>query len=87
MAAENGEIVYDKPLPDYEDKSFVSAPAMKGSAVLIDGLVVHKSAPNKSKYARPIYTFHLYDADSCDWDPKSWLQKGQGNPFPPLFTE
>ena len=86
VPTENGKFEYTAPLPDYDEKSWVSAPAKKGSVVLIDGLVVHKSAHNSSKYPRPIYTFHIYDAETCDWDPKSWMQMGPGNPFPPLFT-
>ncbi|CAG2181431.1 unnamed protein product, partial [Oppiella nova] len=39
--------VFTKDNPDYKDSDFVAAPAKKGSAVLIDGLVVHRSAENR----------------------------------------
>lgn len=39
----------------------ISVPAPKGSCLLIDGLVVHRSDPNLSDKARPAYTFHIFD--------------------------
>ncbi|CAG2118339.1 unnamed protein product, partial [Medioppia subpectinata] len=45
--------VFTKDNPDYKDEDFVLAPAKKGSAVLIDGLVVHRSAQNRSAKGRP----------------------------------
>ena len=64
---------------------FVSLEAPKGSCVLIDGLVVHRSNANKSSRPRPIYSFHLYDRGTCDWNELNWLQASPSLPFPALY--
>lgn len=43
-----------------------------GSAIIIDGLVVHKSAHNHSDHGRHIYTFHIYDHAEAKWSPRNW---------------
>ncbi|XP_054165721.1 phytanoyl-CoA dioxygenase domain-containing protein 1-like [Oppia nitens] len=78
--------VFTNDSPDYNESDFIPAIAKKGSAVLIDGLVVHRSAQNRSQKGRPIYTFHLYDDSTCKWDEKNWLQPTPINPFPLLYT-
>ena len=85
-SSDGPHLVFSTPLPKYEDKDFVSAPVKKGSCVLIDGLVVHKSAPNRSPYPRPAYTFHIYDRSNSTWDPDTHYQPTKGNPFPNVYT-
>ncbi len=70
----------------FDDKSFVSAPVSKGSCILIDGLVVHKSEVNLSQNPRPIYTFHIFDQNNREWDQLNWLQPTKQLPFPSLYN-
>ena len=66
--------------------TFVTVPARAGSCVVIDGLVVHRSAPNRSPHPRPIYTFHMFDrAGGREWDRRNWLQPTPQLPFPSLY--
>lgn len=69
-----------------DDKRYVPAVAKKGSCVLIHGLVVHKSAPNKSQKPRPIYTVHIYDQEGCEWSKENMLQPTERLPFPSLYN-
>jgi len=57
-----------------EEQKYVPAAVRKGSCVLIHGLVVHKSAPNKSDKPRPVYTFHFYDQNGCEYSKENMLQ-------------
>jgi len=68
------ELMYEGTKPEYNQDDFMPVPVKKGSAVLIDGLVVHKSEENKSKVSRHIYTFHVYDCAVCQWNERNWLQ-------------
>jgi phytanoyl-CoA hydroxylase len=70
---------------EYDDKMFVPAPVPKGGCVIIDGLVLHKSAINKSKNPRPIYTFHVFDQHNTEWSKENWLQPTKQLPFPSLY--
>lgn len=78
-------LIFTNDCPNYDEKSFVPAPAKKGSCVLIHGLVVHKSEPNRSKHPRPAYTFHLYDGATCKWDQLNSFNPTEVNPFPNLY--
>ncbi|ESO03064.1 hypothetical protein HELRODRAFT_185666 [Helobdella robusta] len=69
----------------YKDEEFVSAPVKKGSLVLIDGLVVHKSDNNKSDRSRNAFTLHIYDAAQAQWDPLNWLQPSSLGNFERLY--
>jgi hypothetical protein len=44
----------------------------KGSALLIDGLVRHRSGENVSSKSRHAYTFHVYDSGVAKWSEKNW---------------
>jgi ectoine hydroxylase-related dioxygenase (phytanoyl-CoA dioxygenase family) len=70
----------------FDEKKYVPAAVKKGSCVLIHGLVVHKSAPNKSDKGRPIYTFHIYDQNGCEWSKENMLQPTARLPFPSLYN-
>ncbi|RWS08231.1 hypothetical protein B4U79_15623 [Dinothrombium tinctorium] len=78
-------LIYTKTMPEFNDNLFVAAPVKKGSCILIDGLVIHKSEANKSMKPRPIYTFHIYDSFNTTWAPDNWLQPTDNLPFSPLF--
>lgn len=68
------------------DEKFTAVPVAKGSCVLIDGLVVHKSEPNMSNKSRPVYTFHIIDQNNCEWDKLNWLQPTDALPFQSLYN-
>lgn len=71
------------------DEEYVPVPAKSGDLLLIDGLVVHRSAPNRSPYPRPVYTFHVFDRGTINeprtWDPKNWLQPSAELGFKSLY--
>lgn len=69
-----------------KDDEYVPVPVKKGSAVLIHGLVVHKSGQNHSDKPRPIYTFHLVDQGSAKWSEKNWIQPTEILKFPSLYN-
>lgn len=71
--------------PEYNNQDYVPALVSKGSAVLIDGLVVHKSEHNASAKPRPVYTFHVTESDGLEWDKSNWLQPTESLPFPCLY--
>jgi phytanoyl-CoA hydroxylase len=84
--AEHGlSLKYDGEKQDYDMKDFVLCPVKKGSLVLIDGLVVHKSERNCSTSPRPIYTFHVYDAANSTYSDANWLQPTDANTFSHMF--
>jgi ectoine hydroxylase-related dioxygenase (phytanoyl-CoA dioxygenase family) len=68
-----------------DEKSYVPAAVKKGSCVLIHGLVVHKSGPNKSDKPRGIYAIHLYDQNGCEWSKENMLQPTARLPFQSLY--
>jgi len=73
---DNGEVElkYEGTKPDYNPQDFIPVPVKKGDAILIDGLVVHKSEHNRSKVSRHVYTFHVYDSAVSKWSERNWLQ-------------
>ena len=72
-------------LPDVKPEDYVAGPVKKGSLVMIDGLVVHKSELNNSARSRHIYTFHLYDSAKSEWSKENWLQPTAELPFPKMY--
>jgi len=66
---------------------FVPVPVKKGSAVLIDGLVIHKSEPNTSQRSRHIYTFHIYDKQGGVWSDRNWAQPNENYQFASVFRD
>lgn len=83
----DGQVRMEHSNPDFSySGQFVPCPAPKGSVVLIDGLVVHRSSPNRSEKPRPIYTFHVFDQGRpCRWDERNWLQPTTELAFPSLY--
>lgn len=74
------------PARDYDDSQFVKIPVKKGDMVLIHGLVVHRSAANKSDKPRWIYTFHAYDKGRSTYSDKNWLQPVVQDTFLPIYA-
>uniref|UniRef100_A0A8C4QFK7 Phytanoyl-CoA dioxygenase domain-containing protein 1 n=1 Tax=Eptatretus burgeri TaxID=7764 RepID=A0A8C4QFK7_EPTBU len=69
---------------DYLDEEFVKLPAIKGSLVIFDGRVVHKSNMNTSNRSRQAYVFHIMDSQDCMWSKDNWMQPSVALPFPAL---
>lgn len=58
------------PIP--EDDKFIPVPVKAGSAIVIDGLVFHKSGANFSEKSRNIYTFHMYESENAKFSDNNW---------------
>lgn len=72
--------------PDPDDPSkYVPLPVKKGTLVLIDGQVDHKSERNTSPNSRHIYTFHVIERHNTVWDARNWLQPTPAMPFTGLY--
>jgi len=70
--------------PIYDQSQFVSVPIRAGSAILINGLVVHKSTFEKSPSKRDVYAFHVYDANRSTYSNTNWM-KYTPEVFLPLY--
>lgn len=67
-------LIYDGESPKYDESKFVAVPIKAGSAILIDGLVVHRSGANFSPKSRHIYTFHVYESDNATFSKENWME-------------
>jgi len=77
-------LIYTNKMPVYDEESFVAVPIKAGSAILIDGLVVHKSAKNTSPNSRHIYTFHIYESEDAEFSKDNWMEYSPTS-FLPLY--
>lgn len=50
-----------------------------GTLVILDGLLPHASAPNRSERSRLAYTLHIVEGTAA-WSPLNWLQRGADDP-------
>lgn len=57
---------------NYRDDEYVTTAVKRGDAIIIDGLVVHRSSANNSPNSRHIYTFHVYDSEGCTFSSDNW---------------
>lgn len=63
--------------PKIESESdFHAEQVAKGSLVVINGSVVHKSEANRSDKSRFIYTFHIIEGNN-EYDSRNWLQPSE----------
>lgn len=70
--------VYDpEPWPEHE---LVPLEVKKGSLILLNGLLPHRSFENRSPRSRHAYTLHLIHADA-DYAADNWLQRSISLPF------
>lgn len=85
---QDGEELLEWTAPPLEvdDDRFVKVPVKKGDLVLIDGLVVHRSAANNSDKPRWIYTFHAYDKGRSVYSDKNWLQTNVNQTFLSIYS-
>lgn len=68
----------------YEDSDYVAAEVKRGDAIVIDGLVVHRSSANLSAKSRHIYAFHVYESDRTVFSPENWMEPSSIS-FLPLY--
>jgi len=66
-------LYYTSDAPNYEQSRFVSVPIKAGSAILINGLVVHKSTSTRSPASRDVYCFHVYDDATSAYSANNWM--------------
>ena len=70
--------VYDpEPWPEHE---LVPLEVKKGSLILLNGLLPHRSFENRSPRSRHVYTLHLIHADA-NYPADNWLQRSDRQPF------
>ena len=70
--------VYDPaPWPEHE---LVPLEVKKGSLILLNGLLPHRSFENRSPGSRHAYTIHLIHADA-NYPADNWLQRSDSLPF------
>lgn len=82
---DNGKyLIYTNPAPSYNENDFVPVPVKAGSAIVIDGLVVHKSEANKSSKSRHIYTFHIFESENTLFSKDNWMEYSEQS-FLPLY--
>ena len=67
----------DAPWPE---KELVPLEVKKGSVILLNGLLPHRSFENRSPRSRHAYTLHLIHADA-NYPSDNWLQRSEGMPF------
>jgi len=60
----------------YPTEGLVPLEARRGTLVLLDGALPHRSGPNLSDKPRHAYTIHAIDG-STDYPPDNWLQRPQ----------
>lgn len=77
---------WDAPPNEYDDKEFIAAEVKRGDAVILDGLVVHRSAPNTSDKSRWIYTFHVFDASRAKFCKDNWCQPKFKETHMPIYA-
>jgi len=73
--------------PVYPDDKWIAAPVKRGTLVLINGTVMHKSFPNTSNRSREIVTWHVIEGGrDLKWSAHNWLQyTGARSNFPPVY--
>lgn len=82
---EESRFIYtDPPISDYEDEDFVSVPIKKGSALLLNGLTVHKSTETEKPMSREAYVFHVYDSDKNEFEDTNWMKYSEST-FIPMY--
>jgi len=75
---------YTADAPSYDQSRFVSVPIKAGSAILINGKVVHKSTSSRSPSPRDVYAFHVYDDGRSAYSANNWMDYTPET-FLPLF--
>jgi len=69
---------------NYDPNQFVSVPIKAGSAILMNGRVVHKSTSENTPVSRDVFVCHIYDGDVSIFSEKTWMNFTPVT-FRPLF--
>lgn len=64
----------------WPEEKLVPLEVRKGSAIVLHGLLPHKSLRNRSAKSRHAYTLHVISAD-CHYPETNWLQRGADLPL------
>jgi phytanoyl-CoA hydroxylase len=78
--AEDGmkfDVFDDSPWPD---ERLIPLEVQKGSLIILNGLLPHKSLANRSSRSRHAYTLHVISAD-CQYPETNWLQRSPELPL------
>lgn len=78
-------IEYKGKMPTFSQNEFVACPVKKGSLVILNGLTVHASEPNRSNKSRIAFTFHVMESDGVKYDSDNWLQLPENMKFLDLY--
>uniref|UniRef100_H2Y636 Phytanoyl-CoA dioxygenase domain-containing protein 1 n=1 Tax=Ciona savignyi TaxID=51511 RepID=H2Y636_CIOSA len=79
--------VFEGSLKNYSLDDYQALPVKKGTAVLIHGMVHHRSNKNASENSRNIYTFHVTETYKSQWCKRNWLQPPPNSQFPVLYDD
>ena len=64
----------------WPEEKLVPLEVSKGSLIILDGQLPHKSLANRSRKSRHAYTLHVISADSC-YPETNWLQRSTAFPL------
>lgn len=70
--------VYDS--SSWQEEKLIPLEVSKGSVIILNGLLPHKSLSNRSSRSRQAYTLHVISAD-CDYPETNWLQRSPDMPL------
>jgi len=75
VRSENGKMQFQTFDPEpWPENELVPLEVMKGSLILLNGLLPHRSFENRSPRSRHAYTLHLIHANA-KYSPDNWLQR------------
>ena len=64
----------------WPEERLVPLEVRKGSLIILNGLLPHKSLANRSAKSRHAYTLHVISAD-CRYPETNWLQRSSELPL------
>lgn len=79
------QLIYTSKPVTYRQEQYVSMPIKRGSAILMNSQVVHKSLTGGQSQARDVYAFHVYDAEQGQFEDDNWMEYS-GSTFLPLYN-
>lgn len=65
--ADGSILEWTGPMAVYDERMYIKAPCKRGALILIHGLLVHKSEPNRTEKSRWAFAFHAFDSGKCKW--------------------
>ena len=64
----------------WPEEKLIPLEVSKGSVIILNGLLPHKSLANRSPRSRQAYTLHVISAD-CTYPETNWLQRSTELPL------